>query len=142
MSFCRSLTDHANPAEKLAGFFHGPLDRFAFWCQSPSIGRGTFDKEGFRGMTDLLKVVVFALALTMLPLAGMHAGFDVAMADEYDDLEDELDDIEADYEDEMDEIEAEEDFEDEMDDIEDDFEDEMDEIEEDFEDDMDDIDDM
>ncbi len=78
-------------------------------------------------MKDWVKLFVAALALMTLPFVGLSG---VAMADEYDDLEAELD-----------EIEAEEDFEDEMDEIEEDFEDEMDEIEEDFEDEMDDIED-
>lgn len=79
------------------------------------------------GMKDWLKVIVATLALTLLPAAGMHG---VAMADEIDDLEAELD-----------EIEAEEDLQDELDDIEDDLEDELDDIEDDLEDELDDIED-
>lgn len=78
-------------------------------------------------MKNWLKIIVATLALTFLPFAGMQG---VAMADEFDDLEAELD-----------EIEAEEDLQDELDDIEDDYEDEMDDIEDDYEDEMDDIDD-
>lgn len=79
-------------------------------------------------MSDWLKVFVAALALVALPFVSLPGA---AMADEIDDLEAELD-----------EMEAEEDFQDEMDEIEEDFEDEMDEIEEDFEDEMDEIDNM
>ncbi len=78
-------------------------------------------------MSDWVKLFVAALALMTLPFVGLSG---TAMADEIDDLEAELD-----------EIEAEEDLEDELDEIEEDLEDELDEIEEDFEDEMDEIED-
>ncbi len=82
-------------------------------------------------MSDWVKLFVAALALMTLPFVSLPGA---ALADEYDDLEAELDAIEAeeDLEDELDEIE--EDFEDEMDEIEEDFEDEMDEIEDEMDD--------
>ena len=82
-------------------------------------------------MTTWLKTLVAALALLALPFASL-SGPAFADGHEYDELEAELDAIEAeeDFEDEMDEIE--EDFEDEMDEIEEDFEDAMDEIEDDY----------
>lgn len=80
-------------------------------------------------MTAWLKTLVVALALFALPFASLSGP---AYADGH-----EMDELEA----ELDAIEAEEDFEDEMDEIEEDFEDEMDEIEEDLEDELDEIED-
>ncbi len=82
-------------------------------------------------MSDWVKLFVAALALMTLPFVGLSGK---AMADGHEELEAELDAIEAeeDLEDELDEIE--EDFEDEMDEIEEDFEDEMDEIEDEMDD--------